>query len=430
MPRRNLALLLAVGVISLICYKKVEHNPCGRILRETMEQIEDRYLEEIDQEELFEAAMEGMVGRLDDYSAFITPEKLRQFNETLDSKFGGVGMEVRLDPKTKELTVACPLVGTPAYEAGILAGDKIRKIADQSTQGMSLKDAVALMRGRPGEPVTLSVLHPSDEEPVEITIVRDVIRVDTVIGDTRNADGSWNFFIEGYEKIGYLRVNSFSEETVEELRQAVAGLIDRGMRGLILDLRNDPGGLLTAATDICDMFIDSGVIVTTRRRDKSIKDAYYASQNGTFGHFPMVVLVNQFSASASEIVAACLQDHGRAVVVGQRTWGKGTVQDVIPLEGERGVLKLTTASYWRPSEKNIHRGRDADEDDDWGVHPDGGYEVVVEGDELSELFRWRMQRDGFIPGANGEEPPQDGNKPFDDDPQLTKALEFIEGRLK
>jgi len=426
MPRRNIALLVAIVLFSLICYQKARNDSrYGRILADAMSQIEDRYLEEIDEDELFEGAMEGMIGRLDDYSAFITPSKLQEFNETLDAEFGGVGMEVRLDPKTRELTVTCPLVGTPAYEAGIRAGDKILRIDDHSTQGMGLKDAVALMRGKPGTPVSLSVLHQGDKEPVEISIMRAIIHVDTVLGDTRRADGSWNRFLEGGERIGYLRVNTFAKETADELRTALSWLVEHDMQGLILDLRNDPGGLLTAATEVCDMFIDSGVIVTTRRRDKSITEKYTATKAGTLGDFPMAVLVNQYSASASEIVAACLQDHGRAVVVGQRTWGKGTVQEVIDLGRKQGVLKLTTASYWRPSEKNIHRTSDAEEDDDWGVRPDKGYEVIVEDEDLQRLFDWRMKRDRFIPGSNGETPAEEQNGPFDDDPQLARAVEYI-----
>ncbi|MBN2473720.1 MAG: S41 family peptidase [Pirellulales bacterium] len=429
MPRRNFALLLAVSVISLICYQKVQHSPYGRILAGAMQQVEHRYLEEIPESELFEGAMEGIISRLDEYSAFIPPVQLQQFNEALDQQFGGVGMEVRLDPQTKELTVTCPLVGTPAYEAGILAGDKIRRIDDKSTQGMTLRDAVAVMRGEPGSPVTLTVLHEGDEEPAEITIVRAIIHVDTVLGDTRRADGSWNFFLEGRPRIGYVRINSFADKTAEELRRAISGLIEQKMQGLILDLRNDPGGLLTAAIEVCDMFIDSGVIVSTRRRDGSISRTEYAQPDGTFGDFPMAVLVNHYSASASEIVAACLQDHHRAVVVGQRTWGKGTVQEVIALPGERGLLKLTTASYWRPSEKNIHRVRDAGEDDDWGVRPDPGYEVVVDGENLQKLRLWRLQRDVFVPAHNGEEPADKPSDPLAEDPQLSKAIDYVEEQI-
>ncbi len=434
MPRRNLFVLITVSVVSLICYQQVATNRYGRIVADAINQVEHRYLEQIEPTDLFEGAMQGMIDRLDDpYSAFISPKDLQEFHEIIDQKFGGVGMEVALDPKTRQLTVLSPLVGTPAYKAGICAGDRILRIDDHSTQGMSLRDAVAHMRGKSGQPVTLSILHQGDSEPVDITIVRAVIQIDTVLGDTRNADGSWNFFLDGYGaeedseeslRIGYLRINVFSENTAKELREAIDGLLAHGMDGLILDMRNNPGGLLGAATDVCDMFIDSGVIVTTRGRDKQVKRTVRATAPGTHRDFPIAVLVNQYSASASEIVAACLQDHSRAVIIGQRTWGKGTVQEVINLEAAQGAVKLTTASYWRPNEKNIHRGKDVGEQADWGVTPDDGCEVIVEGDELTKLRLWRMHRDrpGVTPGDDADAEPYT-------DPQLEKAIEYIEGKL-
>jgi carboxyl-terminal processing protease len=425
MPRRNFFLLVGVSVVSLICYQKVQSNRYGRILVDAMTQIERHALEPVGQEDLFEGAMEGMVNRLDDYSAFISPRRLSEFRESLDHEFGGVGIEVLFDPRVRQLTVIRPLVGTPAHEAGIRAGDRILRIDGQSTQGLSLNDAVERMRGEPGQPVTLSILHEGDEQPAEITIVRAMIRVDTVLGDTRNHDGTWNLFLEGHQGIGYLRINAFAETTAKELRHAIEQ-IEPETRGLILDLRDDPGGWLTAAVDVCDLFIDSGVIVTTRRRDGSIKKTYRAHAEGTFRNFPMALLVNRYTASASEIVAACLQDHQRAVVVGQRTWGKGTVQEVIDLEGGEGALKLTTASYWRPSGKNIHRVKDASEDDDWGVMPDKGYQVVVEGEDLIHLRLWRFRRDGYMLPQGSGQPEPEADLSLEADKQLLKAVEYIE----
>ena len=177
--------------------------------------------------------------------------------------------------------------------------------------------------GSPVSRVTITIQHKGEEEPVELTIIRAIIQVDTVLGDTRNVDGSWNFFLEGNDKIGYLRINTFAENTAGELREALEWLVEHDMQALILDLRDDPGGLLNAAVDVCDMFIESGVIVSTRGRDGHIIRAEEATPGDTFTDFPMAVLVNHMSASASEIVAACLQDHKRAIIVGQRTWGKG-----------------------------------------------------------------------------------------------------------
>jgi carboxyl-terminal processing protease len=427
MPRRSLVLLVGISVVSLICYHKVQSNRYGRILVDAMTQIERHALEPVGQEELFEGAMQGMVSRLDEYSAYVSPNRLRQFWEAIDLEFGGVGIEVSFDPRTKQLTVVRPLVGTPAYEAGIRAGDKILKIDGQSTQGLSGDDAITRMRGEPGQPVTLSILHEGEQEPVEIKLVRAIIRVDTVLGDTRKPDGSWNFFLGGHDRVGYLRINAFTKTTAEELRAALEQ-IKPEMSALILDLRDDPGGLLPAAVEVCDLFVDSGVIVTTRDRDKSIKHMYMAEAAGTFRGFPMAVLVNHYTASASEIVAACLQDHQRAVVVGQRTWGKGTVQEVLELEGGEGALKLTTASYWRPSGKNIHRVKGAGENEDWGVIPNPGYEVVVEGEDLTRLRLWRFRRDGYkLP--QGEPPGAPPDLSLENDKQLLKAVKYVESMI-
>lgn len=421
MPRRNLHILFAVAVISLVCSAKVSRF--GRVLAYAMDEINTRCLETVDQQRLFEGAMEGMTSCLDEYSEYIPPAELGQFEETLDSQFRGIGIEIRLDPGTKQLIVASPLVGSPAYEAGVRAGDRILRIDGRSTQGLSLADAAQRMRGEPGEPVVLTVVHQGETQPVDIEIIRAVISVDTVLGDTRNADGSWNFWLEGHDRIGYVRINSFSERTENELRRALTWLLAHRMRGLVVDLRNNPGGLLASAINICDMLIPSGTIVTTRDRRGLVETAYEASGKGTFTDFPMVVLVNQFTASASEIVAACLQDHRRAVVVGQRSFGKGTVQEILDLEPGQGILKLTTASYWRPSGKNIHRAADAGEKDAWGVSPDPGYEVIVDGRELSNLLEWRAQRDLVKPrpGAARISAPA----PIAD-PQLAKAVEYLE----
>jgi carboxyl-terminal processing protease len=421
MPRRNLYLLVILAVVCLMCAAQTSRY--GSLLRFAMDQIDLRYLEDVDARDLFQGALEGMMSRLDEYSAYISPAMMAEFLEEIDKEFGGLGIEIILDPETKELLVASPLVGTPAYEAGILAGDKIVRIGDESTQGMSLVDAAKRMRGEPGTAVSLTVVREGETHPIDVEIVRAVIKVDTVLGDTRNPDGTWNYFLEGSERIGYLRINAFAEETYKELARIVPRLIDEGMRGLILDLRNDPGGLLDAGVGTCDLFVDSGVIVTTRNRWGRIRDKYEAHAEGTYLGFPMAVLVNQFSASASEIVAACLQDHGRAIVVGERTFGKGTVQELIELAPDQGMLKLTTASYWRPSGVNIHRHADDTDDDPWGVVPDEGYEVRIEPEALEKLFRARIERDRAN-RTNGEKP-----APFED-PQREKAVEYLERKLR
>lgn len=426
MPRRNFQLLLIIALVCLACALRTSRY--GKVLAFAMWQVSGRSLEKHDDQELFEGAMEGITAKLDEYSDYIGPKDLAAFNETLDRKFGGVGIEILLDRDTGQLTVVSPLVGTPAHRAGIRAGDKILRIDGKSTQGLSLDDARDRMRGDPGQPVTLTILHPDDDEPVDVEIIREEIKVDTVVGDTRDDDGTWDYMLDEYDGIAYVRINSFSGDTADEFRRVLGDLEDRGMRGMVLDLRDNPGGLLSAAVEVCDSLVPAGVIVSTQGRGGRPYRAFYATKQGTFSGFPVAVLINNYSASASEIVAACLQDHGRAAVVGERSFGKGTVQEIIDLEPGQGVLKLTTAGYHRPSGVNIHRGSDATEDDAWGVRPDEGYEVAVEGPELAKLHRWWLDRqtaDGVAePPAGEEAPPADYF-----DPQLAKALEYLEKQL-
>jgi carboxyl-terminal processing protease len=242
----------------------------------------------------------------------------------------------------------------------------------------------------------LAIRHPSAEQPENITLKREIIHVDTVRGEHRQADDSWDFMLDADQHIGYICITAFSRDTTHDLLKAMQNLKSRGLKGLVIDLRFNPGGLLTSAIEVSDMFVAEGRIVSTQGRNTPEK-AWDAEGPGTFEGFPIVILVNRYSASASEIVAACLQDHHRAVIVGERTWGKGSVQQVIEMENGRSALKLTTASYKRPNGKNIHRFPDAKETDEWGVHPDEGYELRSSNDELSNLMLARHQRDILVP---------------------------------
>lgn len=430
MPRRNLYIIVAIGFLSVICYHRVAKSRYGQLAVDVMNQIKNNALAQPKEKELFEGAISGMVSKLDDpYSEYVPQSDLPVFMENVKREFHGVGMEVDLDAKTGHLVVVAPLVGSPAVEAGVRSGDRILAIDNETTEKMTLAQAIERMRGAPGQALVLTVLHEGTDKPAEIKIVRAVIHRDTVLGDLHSADGKWDYFLPGKKHIGYVRITSFGDRTPEELAKAVRGLLAADMRGLILDLRNNPGGQLDKAVEACRLFVDSGEIVTTRGRDGEVRKRFEAKPGTALEKFPMAVLVNCRSASAAEIMAACLQDHGRAVIIGERTWGKGTVQEIVELGEDLGALKLTVASYWRPSKRNIQRPRVKDGEDprsangDWGVKPDTSYEVPVTDADRTQWERWRKQRDRFRPDAKTPEPPADNG--FKDRP-LEKAVSHLE----
>jgi carboxyl-terminal processing protease len=275
-------------------------------------------------------------------------------------------------------------------------------------------------------------LHHDKAEPAEYTIVRDEIPVESVRGDRPNPDGTWQFVLEHEPRIGYFRVTSFGVRTSEDLRAAITKSM-KDFDGLILDLRGNAGGLLTAAIEICSMFLPEGqLVVTTRGRDPH-ENRLFHSESGPLvdANMPVVVLVDRTSASASEIVAACLQDHGRAQVVGERTWGKGTVQEVIQIEGGKSAIRLTTHSYWRPNGVNIHRHRDDSPEDPWGVTPRPEHLVELTVDEHRQIYEQRRRRDypnlppSVFATPDSAEPPDD---PIDDS-QLQKAIEVLRPQM-
>jgi carboxyl-terminal processing protease len=360
------------------------------LLADTVDQIDRNYVKEVDRRELIEAAIRGMMTKLDPYSSYIDPEELAQFRSSVDSEFAGIGVQVSNDDG--DLTVLSPIYGTPAYRAGIQAGDRIVEIEGHSTEGLLTDDAIRLMKGPDGSKVTLTVVHGGQSKREKFTLTRERVRVETVLGDRRKTDDHWDFMYDAKNSIGYVRISAFSLDTAKELRDAMADLKKRKVRGLVLDLRFNPGGLLRSAIEVSKLYVSKGRIVSTKGRS-SPERFWDADGRGTFEGFPMVVLVNRYSASASEIVSACLQDHQRAVIMGERTWGKGSVQNIIELEHGRSALKLTTAAYRRPSGKNIHRFPDAKDSDPWGVMPDLGYELALNDRETRELAANRRQRD-------------------------------------
>lgn len=391
-----------------------------RLLADSFEQIERNYVKEVDRRKLVEAALRGMLEELDPYSNYISPDELTKFNTQVEQEFGGVGLQVGYDPRTRRPQVISPQPGTPAYKAGIKAGDMIMEVEGKTTEGLHVDDVVKLIRGKPGEKITIGIAHMGQDKVEQVTLERAIIHVATVLGDVHKGDDSWNFMLDDDKKIGYIRLTSFARDSTRELTEALNELKKAGMKALVLDLRFNPGGLLSAATEVSDLFVEEGKIVSTKGRNTPEK-VWNAKKEGTFSGFPMVVLVNRFSASASEIVSACLQDHKRAVIVGERTWGKGSVQNVIELESGKSALKLTTASYHRPSGKNIHKLPGAKESDEWGVMPDENYKVEMSTDEMQQYLEYRRQRD--IISKDG--PP----KTDFTDKQLKKGMDYLVAKL-
>lgn len=386
---------------------------------DTFEKIKKNYVKEVDRRIILEAAIRGMLKELDPYSNYISRKDIQRFNQSVDQEFGGIGIQVYLHPDTDRLTVMTPLPGTPAYEAGVRSGDTILEIEGKSTEGFLIADAIKLLKGKKGVNVSIKVLHQGETEPVVLEMMRDVIKLSTVLGMKYNEDATWNFWLDGEEKFAYIRLTHFSRRSASELRTVIDELVLKGLQGLVLDLRSNPGGLLSQATEISDMFVESGRIVSTKGRNTPER-VWDARAEGTYNGFPMAILVNHYSASASEIVSACLQDHKRAVVIGERTWGKGSVQNVFDLEEGSSALKLTTASYHRPSGKNIHRDRTAKDEDDWGVLPSEGFEVKFTTEQFRSYLEYRRKKD--VIGKNGD---------IADfaDTQLTKAVEYLKQKV-
>ncbi len=374
-----------------------------RLFAEAYEQIDLGYVNDVDRRDLVEAAIQGMATHLDPYSSYIAPQNVRQFDRYIDQEFGGIGIHVSASGVKLEILSVLP--GSPAFRAGLNAGDEIVEVAGKSTKGLTQAALTEQLTGPSGRPVELGIVRFGSTMTEQVTVVREVIQIPTVVGHLRNADQSWNFMLDDANKFGYLRVTHFTKNTPDDLRQTMDALVEAGVKGIVLDLRSNPGGLLTAAIEITDMFLESGTIVSVKGRTVPER-TWQARQGLTFSEMPIAVLVNRHSASASEVLSAALQDNHRAIIVGERTFGKGSVQTVLRLESGKSLLKLTTASYYRPSGLNIHRTDDLKPENDWGVKPSEGHEHRMSKDEWQN---WLNARDAVdyerpAPDAAFEDP--------------------------
>ncbi|MEM9367597.1 MAG: S41 family peptidase [Planctomycetota bacterium] len=390
---RNLNLIVVVAIVSLFCHSLHRQTRRALVVGEAIDLIDRYYVEEVESDDLLLSAMQGVTADLDEHSQYIPAKAFDTFQDQISQEFAGIGIYVDQPNENQPVRVLTPLVGSPALAAGLLPGDLILQVDDEKVGAMNIQDVSDRLRGPIG--TTVRLLVGRDEEELPITVKRARIELESVLGDHRGPDQDWIFRLKSHPNIAYIRMTSFGEKTVQELGEVLADL-NNEFEAIVLDLRGNGGGLLDAAAKVVDMFIDEGQIVSTRLRDGSIEDEFTASAGTLVAKDkPMAVLIDQESASASEIVAAALQDHSRAVVAGTRSYGKGTVQHVLPLEYGRSALRLTVAKYYRPSGKNIHRSKDATDEEVWGVSPDEGMSIAM--DEATQIRLAQVWREASYP---------------------------------
>ncbi len=378
-----------------------------------MAMVRRHYVDDVTTQRLVDGAIRGMLTSLDPHSAYLPPDAYKELQVDTRGSFGGLGIEITL--RDGILTVVSPIEDTPAFRAGVVAGDQVIKIDDELTKDMSLMQAVKLMRGPKGTSIKLTIRREDEPEWIDIEIVREVIRIRSV--KKRQLE-------PGY---GYLRLTQFQERTAREARKAIDEMRDdpAGLRGLVLDLRNNPGGLLSQAVSVSDLFLDSGLVVYTEGRLDNQAQKFFAHKANSRTDFPMIVLVNGGSASASEIVAGALQDHGRAIVLGTQTFGKGSVQTILQIQENqhgdgRSAIRLTTARYFTPNGRSIQAT---------GITPDIVMEpkrVLADDEDGPQRIRERDLPRHLRGDGERERKPEAEAGPSDEaDAQLQRALELL-----
>lgn len=459
MPPRNLQIILIACFIAAICYNTARRTRRAILVGDAIDLIDQYYVDPVDSGSLIEGAMAGLTSQLDRHSEFIPAEMYSAFNDVIQQEFAGIGILVEQPDAGKPVRVVTPLVGSPALAAGMMPGDEIIAVTGENVSEMEIRDVSTRLRGPVGSKTVVRVRRGAGEDvrEVEIRLTRQSISLESVVGDHRDENNRWVFRLSQRPRIAYIHITSFGEKTEGELRTVLRDL-NNDFDSLVLDVRGNSGGLLQSAVNVCDFLIDEGRIVTIKSRGGAIDSLYDATPGMLVrGDIPVVVLIDGNSASASEIVAACLQDHGRATVIGTRSYGKGTVQNVLPLEFGRSALKLTTARYYRPNGRNIHRIDDADEDQEWGVSPNEGFSVPIPDEDYQDLLKSWQQASFPVSSQAGETVPPNANRqvasppavtppavtqndqttPVESlkdadgrvlDPQLQKAIEFLTGQ--
>ncbi|MBP7022308.1 MAG: S41 family peptidase [Planctomycetes bacterium] len=341
----------------------------AELLAEVRERIMQNYVDEVSSKQLLNGALQGMLNTLDPYCEYLDKEAYKELFEISEGEFVGIGIVVGVE--NGMITVLSPVEDSPAAKAGILAGDRILFIENESTENMRLNEVIQKIRGVKGSKVKLSVLHVGEQIPEIIQVTRDTIHISSI----KDAH-----IIDEIYKIGYLRLTKFNKHTGEELEQTIEKLLQQDMKSLIIDVRYNPGGLLNAAIDVVNLFIEKGTIVYTQGRTLGSKSTFTADNKKNYLDLPLVLLVNKRSASASEIVAGALQDYNRATIVGTTTYGKGLVQTILPLRDEETAIKITTARYYTPLGRSIQKT----DTNPGGVEPD--IEIPITTDEEKDLM--------------------------------------------
>jgi carboxyl-terminal processing protease len=406
-----------------------------RALVEVDALAKQNYVEPIHGDHLVDGAIRGMMLQLDPYSGYIAPHELPAFERRNRGDYIGIGIEVGL--RGGRLTVISPIEDSPAAKAGILAGDVILAVEGTDIEGLSVFDVDELLAGRRGTAVSLLVQHAGEFEPETVTVTHDWVSIRTVRGFRRDTAGNWDYMIDPAAGIAYIRISNFHRNTMPDFEAALCDILRHPAAGIVLDLRFNPGGLMDQAVAMVDRFVDQGVIVSTVTRRQAVHQ-YFATPGAINPQVQLAVLINVGSASASEIVAGALQAHGQAVVVGSRSFGKGSVQHLIPLESHEAAIKLTVAYYCLPNGRIIHRTRQNEDTDTWGVQPD--LEVILTEDEIQAIQKSRHSLDlaftassamltghSGIPGTatTSLRPPE-----IVRDRQLIEALAILRGQIE
>lgn len=381
-----------------------------KLFNEVLNMVEKNYVEEVDPKVVIHGAINGMIKSLDPHSDFMTAEQYNEFKIGTKGTFGGLGIVITMQDDM--ITVISPIEDKPAFIAGVKAGDKIIKIDGETTKGFTIMDAVHRLRGKKGTKVTITIIREDEDDPIDFDIVRDIIEIKSVKHKIY------------YENIGYIRISNFQETTADELDKAIKEIDTENipLKGLVLDLRNNPGGLLGQSVKVSDMFLKSGVIVSSKGRAKNSEHIYTARDDGYEPKCPVIILINGGTASAAEIVAGALHDNKRAILLGEQTFGKGSVQTIVPLK-DGSALKLTIAKYYTPAGESIQAR---------GIVPDIVVEyikpVVTDEGNLKQIREKDLK--GHIKGEKEEEEEEDGEagkeiENLKKDNQLKNAIDLL-----